>query len=72
MPRFTDGSIEEIYHYSHGIPRLINVLCDRALLVGYVSNTRNIDGTIIRESIRDLEKKPGMEDRRAGRKYNNY
>ena len=72
VPRFTDGSIEEIYHYSHGIPRLINVLCDRALLVGYVSNTRNIDGTIIRESIRDLEKKPGMEDRRAGRKYNNY
>jgi len=53
--RFTPDSFDEIYDYSTGIPRLINILCDRALLIGYVSNTRTIDGRIIREGIRDLE-----------------
>jgi len=72
VPKFTSGSIEEIYHYSRGIPRLINVLCDRVLLVGYVSNTRNIDGNIVRESIRDLERRPSREFRQESSKYNNY
>jgi general secretion pathway protein A len=52
---FTADSFDEIYHYSGGIPRLINVLCDRVLLIGYVSNTRVIDGRIVREGMRDLE-----------------
>lgn len=52
---FTEDSFDEIYHYSAGIPRLINVLCDRALLIGYVSNTRTIDGRVVRAGIRDLE-----------------
>jgi general secretion pathway protein A len=56
-PVFTQDAMDEIFHYSGGTPRLINVLCDRALLIGYVSNTRTIDGRIIREGIRDLENK---------------
>jgi general secretion pathway protein A len=52
---FTADSLDEIYQYSAGIPRLINILCDRALLIGYVSNTRAIDGRVVREGIRDLE-----------------
>jgi general secretion pathway protein A len=54
-PHFTRDSIEEIYHYSKGIPRLINVLCDRSLLSGYVLNVRTIDAGIVRGGIRDLE-----------------
>jgi general secretion pathway protein A len=52
--QFTADSFDEIYHYSGGIPRLINILCDRVLLIGYVSNTRSIDGRVVREGIRDL------------------
>lgn len=54
-PYFTDDSFEEIFHYSSGIPRLINILCDRVLLIGYVSNKRTIDGRVVREGVRDLE-----------------
>jgi general secretion pathway protein A len=54
-PYFTDDSFDEIFHYSSGIPRLINILCDRVLLIGYVSNTRTIDGRVVREGVRDLE-----------------
>lgn len=56
-PDFTNDAMEEIFHYSGGTPRLINILCDRVLLIGYVSNTRTIDGRIVREGIRDLENK---------------
>ncbi|MBU8923164.1 MAG: AAA family ATPase [Bacteroidales bacterium] len=66
-PIFTDDALEEIYHYSGGTPRLINVLCDRVLLLGYVANTRTISGKIVREGIRDLESKESpVMDRRNG------
>jgi len=55
VPHFTRDSIEEIYHYSGGTPRLINILCDRALLIGYVSSVRTLDAAIVREGIRDLQ-----------------
>jgi len=54
-PHFTRDSIEEIYQYSRGIPRIINVLCDRVLLTGYVTNVRTIDAGIVRGGIRELE-----------------
>ncbi len=53
--QFTPESLDEIHHYSCGTPRLINILCDRVLLVGFVENTRTIDGRLVREGIRDLE-----------------
>ncbi len=54
-PRFSEDAIDEIYHYSRGTPRLINILCDRVLLLGYVMNTMDLNGRIVREGIRDLE-----------------
>ena len=64
-PAFTEDALEEIYHYSGGTPRLINILCDRVLLLGYVANTRNLNGKIVREGIRDLENKESpVMDRR--------
>ncbi len=39
---FTDASLREIHNIAGGIPRLINVICDRALLAGYASQSRSI------------------------------
>lgn len=36
---FTGGAIKKIYMASRGIPRLINIICDYALMAGYVSNS---------------------------------
>jgi general secretion pathway protein A len=52
---FDDGAIKEIYHYSKGIPRLINIVCDNALLAGFSREQRQIGRPIIREVISDLE-----------------
>ncbi|OGX19193.1 MAG: ATPase [Omnitrophica WOR_2 bacterium RBG_13_44_8b] len=46
---FTDEAIERICVFSGGTPRLINMVCDRALLAGYTQGTDKIgDDTIIR------------------------
>jgi general secretion pathway protein A len=54
---FTQEAIQGIYEYSGGLPRLINVVCDNALLTGYGLEKKNIDLQIVREVTDDLEGK---------------
>ena len=51
---FTANALESIYSYSGGIPRIVNVLCDNALLTGYASGRKEIDAGTIREVAEDL------------------
>ncbi len=51
---FNASAIREIYQFSGGIPRLINILCDHALLTGYARNTQTIDANIIKECAQEL------------------
>jgi general secretion pathway protein A len=51
----TDGALKDIYDYTKGIPRVINVVCDKALLLGYVHGTRLIEKGIIEQSIEEIE-----------------
>jgi len=44
---FKDRAIRKIYQFSAGIPRIINILCDRALLGAYANNARSISPEII-------------------------
>jgi type II secretory pathway predicted ATPase ExeA/cytochrome c-type biogenesis protein CcmH/NrfG len=52
---FTQAAFREIYQFSKGCPRLINLLCDRALLTGYIQERRLIDADIIIECTKELE-----------------
>ncbi len=52
---FDNSAIRMVYRYSQGIPRLINIACDRALLTAYGLNQRNINGKITRQAIKELE-----------------
>lgn len=52
---FKQKAIDEIFRYSKGIPRLINILCDNSLTIGYATDKRKIDKKIIKEAIEDLE-----------------
>jgi len=42
-PLFAHGVIKQLYNYSGGVPRLINVICDRALLGCYVQARHQVD-----------------------------
>lgn len=48
---FTDDAIKNIYRFSQGVPRLINQICDSALLTGYIGEKKQIDEVIIKEVI---------------------
>ena len=52
--KFTSGAFNNIYKYSEGIPRRINALCDRALLIAYTKNTSKIDRRIVRLAVHDI------------------
>lgn len=51
---FTDEAIEQIYKVSKGTPRLINILCDHALLTGFAENKPVINADLIHECVEDL------------------
>jgi len=51
---FTDDAIRAIHHFSSGYPRLINILCDHALLTGYGAGLETIDVDTIKECEREL------------------
>lgn len=50
---FTKEAIDEVYDYSQGIPRMINKICNNALLIGYVIETRQITAQLIKEAIEE-------------------
>jgi general secretion pathway protein A len=52
---FSDEAIESIFNFSCGVPRLINMLCDRALLAGFVSETLLIDSHIMKKCVEELD-----------------
>ena len=47
---FTAGALNEVHRLSSGIPRVINVCCDRALLGAYTRETRKVTASLIRRA----------------------
>ena len=62
---FTANALESIYSYSGGIPRIVNVLCDNALLTCYALGSKEIDTRILREVAEDLSITTNLEVRCA-------
>jgi general secretion pathway protein A len=51
---FTRRACLVLYRFSGGVPRLINILCDSALVSGYAREQTQIDGRLVRAAARDL------------------
>jgi general secretion pathway protein A len=50
---FDPSAFGEIFKHSKGIPRLINIICDTALVYGYADSVKQIDGKIIRDVVKE-------------------
>ena len=64
--QFTDGALLLIRRYSRGVPRLINVICDKTLLAGYVAESFILDAGFVQRAIEDLEGEPVTDELKAG------
>ena len=64
--KFTSAAFRGIYKYSGGLPRLINIVCDRALLTAFGYNQFKITGAIAKGAVRELQGKGNEWHNRLG------
>ena len=60
---FPRDAVREIALYSKGIPRIINIICDNALLIAYAASKKNVTADIIKEVARDMRLDTGVKMR---------
>jgi general secretion pathway protein A len=66
---FTDLALREIHRRSGGVPRIINRLCDRALLAGYAENAKEIGLGTVAEVQREFDGREGAATHVAGSSF---
>jgi general secretion pathway protein A len=54
---FSAAACRAIFNYTGGVPRLINIACDRALLIGFTLGIHHISKEIVKRAIRELDEK---------------
>lgn len=59
---FTPGALRAVHRRSGGIPRLINIICDRALLGAYGQGARRVDARLVHQATREA-----LQDGPSGR-----
>ena len=62
---FAPAALRVVHDYTGGIPRLINMLCDRALLGGYTAQTTRIDEDLVVTAAEGLDLKPLVRSQRS-------
>jgi type II secretory pathway predicted ATPase ExeA len=55
---FTEDAIKAVYEFSRGVPRLINTICDNALLEGFLVKAETLDDQLIKYVAVDLGLNP--------------
>lgn len=61
---FTVDSLQALYRFAKGTPRLINVVCDNCLLLGYVKRVRQINSQMVQRVVDDMV--PSFDGASAG------
>jgi general secretion pathway protein A len=55
---FTSDALAAVHDVSGGVPRLVNLVCDRALLAGYVQSARTITASMVQQAAREVAAPP--------------
>ncbi|HOM29806.1 MAG TPA: AAA family ATPase [Deltaproteobacteria bacterium] len=55
-PLFTPSAIGEIYRYTRGFPRLINIVCDNVLLAAYSDDLHQVSASLVKKVVSGIEK----------------
>jgi general secretion pathway protein A len=55
QPIFSAKAIDVVHKYAHGIPRVVNLLCEHALTTAYVEEQRPIEPPIVEEIVREFQ-----------------
>ncbi len=66
---FSRGAIRQVYRLSGGTPRMINAICDRALLIGYTREEHILTAAIVRRAAREIKGERVVVRRSGGRRW---
>ena len=55
---FTTGALRDVHRHSGGIPRVINVICDRALLGAFTREEHRVTGRLVRQAASEVYGRP--------------
>ncbi|MCA1798859.1 MAG: AAA family ATPase [Xanthomonadaceae bacterium] len=53
-PLFTKSALRALHRHAGGVPRLINIICDRALLGAYAEGAREVDAGLVRHAAHEV------------------
>ncbi len=62
---FSDGALGEVFRFSGGIPRLVNLVCDRALLAAYGDGAPQIGADVVKHAAVELRGDNGAAQQRS-------
>jgi general secretion pathway protein A len=63
---FKRSAVRELFAVSEGIPRVVNSVCDSALLLAYSRERDQLDAALIREAAAELDLQPTAQDESTG------
>jgi general secretion pathway protein A len=55
QPVFSNEAIELVHRYSHGVPRLINLLCEHSMIGAYVDHLRPVPARLVEEVVGEFQ-----------------
>lgn len=67
MIRFSTGAVQTIHRFAGGLPRLVNAVADRCLLIGYTAESRQIEAAQARQAVCEVAPAEGRRTRRRSR-----
>ncbi len=67
MIRFAHGAVTAIHRFAGGLPRLVNAVADRALLIGYTAEARQIEARHAKQAIGEVAPAERRRSLRRGR-----
>ncbi len=65
--RFSRKAVKCVYRYSKGVPRMINSVCDRALLIGYTQEVKDISAKIVKRAVHEIHGEFRIKRKREAR-----
>ncbi|MBF0453104.1 MAG: AAA family ATPase, partial [Candidatus Magnetomorum sp.] len=60
---FSEQILSLVYQYSHGVPRFVNTICERTLMVAFAENTRNITPLHVKKALHSFMDKQAVATR---------
>ncbi|GIW94769.1 MAG: hypothetical protein KatS3mg110_2810 [Pirellulaceae bacterium] len=63
---FSDDALRAIHRYTDGIPRLVNQLCDHAMILACADGRRTVDAALLEEAWCDLQRLPLRKEPQNG------